>query len=145
MDSTVPPVAQFLRANHLDQYESLFMKAGFDALGSLDLLKTLSSDDLKEIGVSKLGHRKLLLNAIHSETMSMKSNQEIREFIENLANELDIDENSYFLITPEQIREHGGDDMLAQFHSLTELLVTGLYFFFLDQLCRHKKSNKKET
>jgi class 3 adenylate cyclase/predicted ATPase len=53
-------IAAWLRELGLDQYEGAFLDNAIDA----DVLPTLTSDDLKEIGVTAVGHRRKLLNAI---------------------------------------------------------------------------------
>jgi hypothetical protein len=53
-------VADWLRSLGLEQYESLFRQNDIDA----EVLPTLSVDDLRELGISSLGHRKKLLAAI---------------------------------------------------------------------------------
>ena len=48
--------------NNLDlsEYISVFKEESID----MEVLLELTSDDLKEIGISKLGHRKIILKAI---------------------------------------------------------------------------------
>jgi class 3 adenylate cyclase/tetratricopeptide (TPR) repeat protein len=53
-------VAQWLRSLGLAQYEQAFRDNAVDA----DTLPRLTSDDLKELGVQAVGHRRKLLNAI---------------------------------------------------------------------------------
>src|SRR5215469_15914812 len=53
-------VGGWLRGFGLGQYEANFRDNGIDA----DLLTRLTNDDLKDIGVSALGHRLRLLDAI---------------------------------------------------------------------------------
>ena len=53
-------VADWLRALGLEQYEAAFRENDVDA----ELLPTLTADDLKELGVISLGHRRRLLEAI---------------------------------------------------------------------------------
>jgi hypothetical protein len=53
-------VAQWLRGLGLAQYEEAFQKNAVDAR----VLPELTGDDLKELGVTAVGHRRLLLNAI---------------------------------------------------------------------------------
>ena len=53
---------EFLRAVGFEQYEEAFEENQITA----DLLKTLSIDDLREIGISALGDRKKLMNAIQA-------------------------------------------------------------------------------
>jgi hypothetical protein len=50
-------VADWLRTLGLEQYEALFHQNDIDA----EVLPTLDADDLRELGVSSLGHRKKLL------------------------------------------------------------------------------------
>ena len=53
-------VGAWLRGLGLGQYEQAFRDNDIDA----DLLPTLTADDLRELGVASLGHRKRLLAAI---------------------------------------------------------------------------------
>jgi class 3 adenylate cyclase len=53
-------VAHWLRMLGLEQYEVLFRQNDIDA----DVLPDLGADDLRELGISSLGHRKKLLTAI---------------------------------------------------------------------------------
>src|SRR3954453_23516719 len=53
-------VGAWLRGLGLGQYEQAFRDNDVDA----DLLPTLTTDDLRELGVASLGHRKRLLTAI---------------------------------------------------------------------------------
>jgi predicted ATPase/class 3 adenylate cyclase len=53
-------VGAWLRGLGLDRYEQAFRDNDIDA----DLLPTLTADDLRELGVASLGHRKRLLAAI---------------------------------------------------------------------------------
>jgi class 3 adenylate cyclase len=53
-------VADWLRALGLERYEAAFRENDVDA----GLLPTLTADDLKELGISSLGHRRRLLEAI---------------------------------------------------------------------------------
>jgi class 3 adenylate cyclase/predicted ATPase len=53
-------VGAWLRGLGLEQYEQAFRENDIDA----GLLTTLTADDLRELGVASLGHRKLLLAAI---------------------------------------------------------------------------------
>ena len=53
-------VGAWLRGLGLGQYEQAFRDNDIGA----DLLPTLAADDLRELGVASLGHRKLLLAAI---------------------------------------------------------------------------------
>jgi class 3 adenylate cyclase len=52
-------IAAWLRDLELEVYEPAFRDNDID----LEVLKTLSADDLKELGISSLGHRKKLLQA----------------------------------------------------------------------------------
>src|SRR3954447_12522323 len=61
-------VAAWLRALGLDQYEATFRANGVDA----EVLPTLTGEELKDIGVSLIRHRRRLLEAIaalHSQAM----------------------------------------------------------------------------
>src|ERR1700760_488312 len=53
-------VAAWLRALGLDQYEAAFHENGVDA----EVLPTLTGEELKDIGVSLIRHRRRLLEAI---------------------------------------------------------------------------------
>jgi len=53
-------VRAWLESHHLGQYAEMFTSNDIDA----DVLRTLTADDLKELGVASLGHRKRLLAAI---------------------------------------------------------------------------------
>ena len=53
-------VAAWLRSLGLSQYEQAFRDNDIGA----DLLPTLTADDLRELGIASLGHRKRLLAAI---------------------------------------------------------------------------------
>src|SRR3954451_4832726 len=53
-------VADWLRALGLDQYEAAFRANGVDA----EVLLTLTGEELKDIGVSLIRHRRRLLEAI---------------------------------------------------------------------------------
>src|SRR4051794_25036438 len=53
-------VAAWLRALGLDQYAAAFRENGVNA----DVLRHLTADDLKDLGVAAVGHRRQLLVAI---------------------------------------------------------------------------------
>src|SRR4051794_36933907 len=53
-------VSDWLRGLGLEQYETAFRTNDIDC----DLLPGLTADDLKEMGIASLGHRKRLLDAI---------------------------------------------------------------------------------
>ena len=53
-------VAIWLRNLGLERYEAAFRENDVDA----ELLPNLAADDLKELGVTSLGHRRRLLEAI---------------------------------------------------------------------------------
>ena len=53
-------VAEWLRALGLERYEAAFRENDVDA----ELLPNLTADDLKELGVTSIGHRRRLLEAI---------------------------------------------------------------------------------
>jgi hypothetical protein len=53
-------VADWLRELGLDQYEAAFRENGVDA----EVLPTLTGEELKDIGVSLIRHRRRLLEAI---------------------------------------------------------------------------------
>jgi len=54
----------------LSEYINVFKEESID----IEVLPELTSDDLKEIGVNKLGHRKIILKAISE----LKKNQIIK-------------------------------------------------------------------
>jgi class 3 adenylate cyclase len=62
MWSAAMDVGGWLRSLGLDQYEANFRDNKIDA----DVLPQLTADDLKDIGVSAVGHRRRLLAAIAS-------------------------------------------------------------------------------
>jgi class 3 adenylate cyclase len=53
-------IADWLRSLGLERYEAAFRENDVD----IELLPTLTADDLKELGVTSLGHRRRLLEAI---------------------------------------------------------------------------------
>ena len=53
-------VADWLRSLGLERYEAAFRENDVDA----QMLPSLTADDLKEIGIASLGHRRRLLEAI---------------------------------------------------------------------------------
>jgi class 3 adenylate cyclase len=53
-------IGQWLRDLGLQSYEQAFCDNGVD----LDVLRRLTADDLKEIGVSAVGHRRKILQAV---------------------------------------------------------------------------------
>ena len=53
-------VADWLRSLGLERYEAAFRENDVDA----EMLPNLTADDLKEIGITSLGHRRRLLEAI---------------------------------------------------------------------------------
>ena len=53
-------VADWLRALGLERYEATFRENDVDA----ELLPNLTADDLKDLGVTSVGHRRRLLEAI---------------------------------------------------------------------------------
>ena len=53
-------VADWLRALGLERYEAAFRENDVDA----ELLPNLTADDLKDLGVTSVGHRRQLLEAI---------------------------------------------------------------------------------
>ena len=53
-------VARWLAEQGLEQYAEAFAENAIDG----EVLRTLTGEDLKELGVSALGHRKRLLEAI---------------------------------------------------------------------------------
>ena len=53
-------IATWLRGLGRERYEATFRENEIDA----DLLPTLTADDLKDLGVTVVGHRRRLLNAI---------------------------------------------------------------------------------
>ena len=63
-------IENWLENLDLSEYIDVFKKESID----IDILSELTSDDLKEIGVVKLGHRKIILKAI-SELQEKPLNQ----------------------------------------------------------------------
>jgi hypothetical protein len=57
---TTIEIAQWLRELGLEQYTDAFHENAIDA----KILPTLTADDLRDIGVTLIGHRRRLLNAI---------------------------------------------------------------------------------
>ena len=53
-------IAGWLRGLELEQYERAFRENDIDA----DVLRSLTAEDLREIGVTSVGHRRRLLDAI---------------------------------------------------------------------------------
>ena len=53
-------IAGWLRELGLEQYERAFRENDIDA----DLLRSLTAEDLREIGIASVGHRRQLLDAI---------------------------------------------------------------------------------
>ncbi|HYU12232.1 MAG TPA: SAM domain-containing protein, partial [Stellaceae bacterium] len=53
-------VAEWLRGLGLDQYEAAFRDNDVDG----DVLRRLTTEDLRELGVASIGHRRRLLDAI---------------------------------------------------------------------------------
>ena len=53
-------IGQWLRGLGLQSYEQAFRDNGVD----LDVLPRLTADDLKEIGVSAVGHRRKIFDAV---------------------------------------------------------------------------------
>ena len=53
-------IGQWLRDLGLQSYEQAFCDNGVD----LEVLRRLTADDLKEIGVSAVGHRRKILDAV---------------------------------------------------------------------------------
>ena len=53
-------VADWLRALGLERYEATFRENDVDA----ELLPNLTAEDLKELGITSIGHRRQLLEAI---------------------------------------------------------------------------------
>src|SRR5215470_7466553 len=56
----VMDIADWLRSLGLGQYESAFRENAIDA----EVLRDLTAEDLRELGVSLIGHRRRLLRAI---------------------------------------------------------------------------------
>jgi hypothetical protein len=53
-------IAGWLRGLGLEQYERAFRENDIDA----DLLRSLTAEDLREIGIASVGHRRRFLDAI---------------------------------------------------------------------------------
>merc|ERR1712137_148671 len=103
-------------------------------------LTEMTENDMKEIGMSKLGHRRMLLAAIQAHKkpkeaprrnmsdMFRRTNSEIEEFFERLAETLNINRiEEYGDLDPDIIRKHGGGDLLAQFNDSYPSLLTSVY------------------
>src|SRR3954452_19655195 len=58
--ATAMDVAAWLRELGLDQYEAAFRANDVDA----EVLPTLTVDDLKDLGIASIGHRRRMLEAI---------------------------------------------------------------------------------
>src|SRR6476646_158982 len=67
-------VASWLRDLGLERYEAAFRENDVDA----ELLPTLTADDLKEIGITSLGHRRHLLEAIAKLRSDAPSQETVR-------------------------------------------------------------------
>jgi alkylhydroperoxidase/carboxymuconolactone decarboxylase family protein YurZ len=65
-------IADWLRRLGLDQYESVFRDNDVDT----ETLPSLTGDDLRELGVTSLGHRKRLLSAIAALSPTLGRNLE---------------------------------------------------------------------
>ena len=75
-------IEDWLKNLHLSEYIDVFKEESIE----LDIVLELTSDDLKEIGVKKLGHRKIILKAISelhekSSTQLSDNNKEKNELI----------------------------------------------------------------
>jgi hypothetical protein len=53
-------VGEWLKSLGLEQYEAAFRENDVDA----EVLPTLTGDDLKELGIVSIGHRRRILSAI---------------------------------------------------------------------------------
>lgn len=62
---------EYLESIELTQYIESFEKNDV----TFDVLKTLSDDDLKELGIESFGHRKTILNNLKSSTQANASNE----------------------------------------------------------------------
>jgi SAM domain (Sterile alpha motif) len=60
LEETAVDVGAWLNSLGLGQYEAAFRENAVDA----ELLPTLTADDLKDLGVTLVGHRRCLLDAI---------------------------------------------------------------------------------
>jgi class 3 adenylate cyclase len=68
-------IAAWLQGLGLDSYLEAFRANDVDA----DVLRTLTADDLKELGVASLGHRKKLLDAIAALPLPAHADATVRE------------------------------------------------------------------
>jgi class 3 adenylate cyclase/pimeloyl-ACP methyl ester carboxylesterase len=68
-------IADWLRRLGLDQYENVFRDNDVDT----EMLPSLTADDLRELGVTSLGHRKKLLSAIAALSPTLGSDLDDRE------------------------------------------------------------------
>jgi hypothetical protein len=53
-------IAEWLRGLGLEQYENAFRENAID----VEVLRDLTADDIKELGITPIGHRRRLLTAI---------------------------------------------------------------------------------
>jgi len=53
-------VAVWLRSLGMERYETVFAENAIDA----DVLRSLTADDLKDLGIASVGHRRKLLDAL---------------------------------------------------------------------------------
>ncbi|MBV8577274.1 MAG: hypothetical protein JOZ58_19815, partial [Acetobacteraceae bacterium] len=74
-------VAAWLCALGLDQYEATFRENAVDA----EVLPTLTADDLKDLGVTLVGHRRRLLEAIAKLQNGSTSSQAARSSSDHTA------------------------------------------------------------
>ena len=124
----------FLKELSLEQYEKTFLDAGFDGPDALDIMKNMTDDDLKEIGIYKLGHRRKLLNAFNQSQTRIRTEDEVRAFISKIGKDLGFRTVSQLKdINPVLIFQYpGGKEILQQYNnSYTELLISGIVHLFV--------------
>jgi hypothetical protein len=71
-------VGEWLKSLGLEQYEAAFRENAVDA----ELLPTLTADDLKDLGVTLVGHRRRLLDAVaklHDDSASSQAAEASRD------------------------------------------------------------------
>eukprot|EP01095_Lingulamoeba_sp_RSL-Kostka_P000404 TRINITY_DN10650_c0_g1_i1.p1 TRINITY_DN10650_c0_g1~~TRINITY_DN10650_c0_g1_i1.p1 ORF type:complete len:306 (+),score=75.40 TRINITY_DN10650_c0_g1_i1:116-1033(+) len=81
-------VIAFLHEINMDQYLTNFFKNGFD---DIEMVKELSDEDLEEIGIDKLGHRKKILK--FCQTITNEDKYKISPFNEDHAEFFDVSDD----------------------------------------------------
>src|ERR1700761_2957346 len=73
-EGTAVHVGEWLKSLGLEQYEAAFRENDVDA----ELLPTLIGDDLKDLGITSVGHRRRLLDAVaklHDDSASSQTGE----------------------------------------------------------------------